>query len=64
MTTVDSRMRWRVGHKNARNIYLVTADGDEFHVGVMFTESLGRYVAEFLNERGATEPPADIGPVT
>lgn len=63
-TTVDSDVRWRVGNRNARNVYLVTPTG-EFHAGVMFTESLGRYVVSYLNERGAVDPPEpadDIGP--
>lgn len=62
-------MRWRTGHKNARNIYLLTADGDEIHVGVMFTEALGRHVADTLNARDINDDPpipgGDIGnPVT
>ncbi len=61
--TVDERTRWRVGNKNARNIYFVTPDGEELHVGVMFTASLGRYVVTHLNERGATAPPRPPGEV-
>jgi len=59
-------MHWRNGNKNARNIYFVTANGDEIHVGVTFTESLGRYITEALNTAGATEPHlpgGDIGSV-
>lgn len=56
-------MRWRTGNKNARNLYCVTADGEEFHVGVMFTEALGRYVADTLNERGANDPPMPDGDI-
>lgn len=60
-TTSDPRrtpVRWRVGNKNARNVYMDTKAG-EFHVGVMFTEPLGRYVVEHLNRCGATTPPVE-----
>jgi len=56
-------MAWRTGHKNARNIYYATS-GADIHVGVMFTEALGRYVADELNRRDADQPPlpgGDIG---
>lgn len=56
-------MKWRVGNKNARNLYLVTADGTELHVGVMFTEALGRYVVAHLTRTGATHPPVPTGDV-
>ncbi|WP_086668052.1 hypothetical protein [Lentzea kentuckyensis] len=57
-------MRWRTGNKNARNIYFVTADGDELHVGVMFTESLGRYITAALNDLEATDPPMPGGDIS
>lgn len=56
-------MHWRTGRKNARNIYFVSATGDEFHVGVMFTEALGRYTVEYLNQRDATQPPLPDGEI-
>lgn len=57
-------MAWRTGHRNARNLYYVTGNGEDIHAGVMFTEALGRYVADQLNRRDATDPPlpgGDIG---
>lgn len=57
-------MAWRTGHKNARNLYYVTRDHEDIHVGVMFTEALGLYVADQLNRRNTAQPPlpgGDIG---
>lgn len=54
-------MRWRTGNKNARNLYLRTAAGDEYHAGVMFTEALGRYVADALNRSDTADPPIPNG---
>ena len=56
-------MEWRTGNSNARNIYFVTSDGSDIHVGVMFTEGLGRYVVAYLNERDATQPPLPDGEI-
>lgn len=57
-------LAWRTGNHNARNLYYVTRDNEDIHVGVMFTESLGLYVVDQLNRRDTAQPPlpgGDIG---
>ena len=57
---MNTTPQWRVGHKNSRNLYFGTGEG-EHHLAVAFTEELGHYLAAALNSVQATDPPIPSG---
>lgn len=54
---IPNRVAYRVGNRNARNLYRLHPDGGEEHIGVMFTETDGHLVAACLNALAAQEGP-------
>jgi hypothetical protein len=52
---MDGETNYRIGTKNARNIYLVGADGTEHHIGCMFDPVDGPYVVDALNDYTARQ---------
>lgn len=54
-STEDTAPRYRLGHKNPRNLYAVGPDG-ETHVGCVFEEEFGPVVVAALNARPAPAP--------